>query len=154
MISYFLTIPYAEGANDVRAIQVASNLLEPEKKATLNIKGDAVKIEAKSTAEGVKATALSVMSTGVVSIEGDAVIKADKAIVARGNAIIEMARVHEERHRDPHRNRQHREGRLQGASVARLPQGPRHARAPLQSRSTEVSGKQLSTKVESFIVTC
>ena len=33
-------------------------------------------------------------------------------------------------------------------------QGPRHARAPLQSRSTEVSGKQLSTKVESFIVTC
>lgn len=81
---------YAEGANDVRAIQVASNLLEPEKKATLNIKGDAVKIEAKSTAEGVKATALSVMSTGVVSIEGDAVIKADKAIVARGNAIIEI----------------------------------------------------------------
>ena len=81
---------YAEGGSDVRAVQVASNQMDPEKKATLNIKGRAVNIEARSTIEGVKSMGLSVMSTGMVNIEGNTVITADHALLARGDASIEI----------------------------------------------------------------
>ena len=63
---------------------------DPEKKATLNIKGRAVNIEARSTIEGVKSMGLSVMSTGMVNIEGNTVITADHALLARGDASIEI----------------------------------------------------------------
>ena len=78
----------AEGAGEVNAIFVASNLLDPKKKAQLSITGDNIKIHAKSTAENGHATAITAFSAGVVSVIGNTTISADNAIVTRGDSQI------------------------------------------------------------------
>lgn len=78
----------AEGAGDVRGVFVASNLLEPSRKAELTLTGDTVEIMAKSTAPNGQATGISAMSSGVVNISGDTTITADCAILARGDATV------------------------------------------------------------------
>lgn len=78
----------AEGAGEVNAIFVASNLLDPKKKAQLSINGDNINIHAKSTAENGHATAITAFSAGVVSVIGNTTISADNAIVTRGDSQI------------------------------------------------------------------
>lgn len=78
----------AEGAGDVRGVFVASNLLEPTRKATLTLTADTIDITATSTATDGKATGISAMSSGVVTLSGDTTIKADQAILARGDAAV------------------------------------------------------------------
>ena len=79
---------YAEGGTDTRAIHVASNDLDPAKRSKLSIKADNIVIEAKSTNAEHNSSGISAMSAGDVSIEGNTVINADNAIVARGDASV------------------------------------------------------------------
>lgn len=77
---------YAEGANDTRAIHVASNDLTPVDRSQLSITADNIFIEAKSTDVNKQAVGISAMSAGEVSITGNTFITAEKAILARGDA--------------------------------------------------------------------
>ena len=79
---------YAEGGTDTRAIHVASNDLDPAKRSKLSIKADNIVIEAKSTNAERNSSGISAMSAGDVSIEGNTIINADNAIVARGDASV------------------------------------------------------------------
>lgn len=79
---------YAEAATDTRAIHVASNDLDPAKRSKLSIKADNIVIEAKSTNAERNSSGISAMSAGDVSIEGNTIINADNAIVARGDASV------------------------------------------------------------------
>lgn len=80
----------AEGDNDVRGVFVASNLLSPKKRATLNIVADNIRIEATNTGKTQKSEGISAMSTGAVNLEGNTFIKADYAILARGDASVQI----------------------------------------------------------------
>ena len=81
---------YAEGNSDVRGVYVASSLMAPTKKAELNIKADSIRIEAKNTGTTQKSEGISAMSTGVVNLEGNTFVKADYAILARGDASVQI----------------------------------------------------------------
>lgn len=77
---------YAEGANDTRAIHVASNDLNPVARSQLNLTADNIFIEAKSTDPNKRTAGISAMSAGNVFVTGNTVITADNAIQARGDA--------------------------------------------------------------------
>lgn len=79
---------YAEGGTDTRAIHVASNDLDPVKRAILSVKADNIVIEAKSTNAENKSIGIAAMSAGDVALVGNTSITADQAILARGNATV------------------------------------------------------------------
>lgn len=80
---------YAEGAGDVRGISVASNTLTPVERSTLMIEANTINIGALSTDDS-PSIGIAAMSMGDVHLTGDTAIKADQALLARGDASIEI----------------------------------------------------------------
>ena len=78
------------GSGDVRAIHVGNNSTEAteNKRSTLNLKADNIVLNAKS--EDKNAMGIVAMSQGIVNVEGNIAVTADTAIVARGEATINI----------------------------------------------------------------
>ena len=80
----------AEGVGDVYGIFVASNNLDPVTNASLTINANKINVEAVSKDENKASVGIVGMSAGKVTLIGDTTIKADQAILARGDADIEI----------------------------------------------------------------
>ena len=81
---------YAESATDATAIHVASNTLTPVKRSSLVLNGDQIVIESKTTNADKKSIGIAAMSMGDVSVTGNTLVKADQALLARGDSSIEI----------------------------------------------------------------
>lgn len=83
-------INIANNASGKGAVHAGVNVISPDHdyktSATVNIEGDNIVI----TNDATDGTAVAAMSQGVVNIIGNATIKADKAIVARGEAQVNI----------------------------------------------------------------
>lgn len=80
----------AEGVGDVYGIFVASNNLDPVTNASLTINANKINVEAVSKDENKASVGIVGMSAGKVTLIGDTTIKGDQAILARGDADIEI----------------------------------------------------------------
>lgn len=78
----------ANGATDARAIHVGSNDLDPTQRSKLTIDADNINIGATISSSTGHASGISAMSAGEVKISGNTVIKAEQAILTRGDASI------------------------------------------------------------------
>ena len=81
---------HSEGVGDVYGIFVASNDLTPVEKAALTIDAETIKIEAVSKDEEASSVGVVAMSAGDVKLMGNTLITADHALLARGDASIEI----------------------------------------------------------------
>ncbi len=81
---------YAEGVGDVAGVFVATNRLDADKNASLSIEADQIKIEAVSKDDSKPSIGVAAMSDGAVQLVGNTVISADHALLARGDASIEV----------------------------------------------------------------
>ena len=81
---------HSEGVGSVYGALVASNDLSPVKKSALTIEADTITIKAVSKNETTSSSGIVAMSAGDVKVAGNTVISADSALVARGDASIEI----------------------------------------------------------------
>lgn len=81
---------HSEGVGSVYGAIVASKDLTPVKRSALTIEADTITIEAVAKNETTTSAGIVAMSAGDVRVAGNTVISADSALVARGDASIEI----------------------------------------------------------------
>lgn len=81
---------YAESATDATAIHVASNTLTPVNRSNLVLNGENIVIKSQTTNSDKKSVGIAAMSKGDITVNGNTFVKADQALLARGDASIEI----------------------------------------------------------------